>query len=82
MGRRKQAVETAPQGAVSDSRALHGGSAEAAPEGEDIASAKRVQVVHYKVFTSVGRLIAGQFESLPAKEADALIAEGKAKECK
>lgn len=42
---------------------------------------KRVLITHYKVFTSIGRLIAGQREHLPVQEADKLIAKGHAVEC-
>lgn len=42
---------------------------------------KLVRVVHYKVFTSQGRFIAGQKADLPADEADDLIALGQAKPC-
>lgn len=42
---------------------------------------KRVRITHYKVFTSIGRLIAGQREHLPVQEADKLIAKGHAVEC-
>lgn len=50
-------------------------------EGEETPATKRVQITHYKVPSSMGRLIAGQREHLPAGEADALIAKGYAKEC-
>ncbi len=42
---------------------------------------KRVRITHYKVFTSIGRLIEGQREYLPVQEADDLIAKGHAVEC-
>ena len=45
------------------------------------AERKLVRVVHYKVFTSQGRFIAGQKADLPAHEADDLIALGQAKPC-
>jgi hypothetical protein len=42
---------------------------------------KRVQITHYKVVTSMGRLIQGQKEYLPLAEADELIAAGQATPC-
>lgn len=45
------------------------------------AERKLVRVIHYKVFTSQGRFIAGQKADLPAQEADNLIALGQAKAC-
>lgn len=55
--------------------------ADAAPETPARDPLKRVRITHYKVFTSIGRLIAGQREHLPAPEADDLIAKGHAVEC-
>lgn len=40
---------------------------------------KRIKITHYKVHTSHGRFIEGEFATLPEDIADALIAEGKAK---
>lgn len=45
------------------------------------AERKLVRIVHYKVFTSQGRFIAGQKADLPAHEADDLIASGLANPC-
>lgn len=47
------------------------------PEAKS-APRKAVKVTHYKVFTSQGRFIAGQFAELPAAEADDLISKGHA----
>lgn len=41
----------------------------------------RVRVTHYKVLTSQGRYIEGQFAELPADEAADLVAQGLAKPC-
>jgi hypothetical protein len=51
--------------------------------GEETVSEakKRVLITHYKVPSSMGRLIQGQKEYLPAAEADALVAAGHAKPC-
>lgn len=57
------------------------GTAKDAPDTPARVPLKRVRITHYKVFTSIGRLIAGQREYLPADEADALIAKGHAAEC-
>lgn len=57
------------------------GAAQAAPDTPARVPLKRVKITHYKVFTSIGRLIEGQREYLPADEADALIAKGHAAEC-
>lgn len=40
---------------------------------------KRVKIRHYKVYTSQGRQLEGNFAMLPADEADALVAKGYAK---
>lgn len=40
---------------------------------------KRVKITAYKVYTSHGRFIEGDYATLPADIADGLIAEGKAK---
>jgi hypothetical protein len=42
---------------------------------------KRVKITHYKVVSSMGRLIQGQKEYLPASEAEALIKAGHAIPC-
>lgn len=55
--------------------------ANAAPETTEHTPMKRVRITHYKVFTSIGRLIEGRQEYLPAPEADDLIAKGHAVEC-
>jgi len=57
------------------------GTANAAPDTPARVPLKRVRITHYKVYTSIGRLVAGQREYLPADEADALIAKGQAVEC-
>lgn len=54
--------------------------ADAAP-GTQERTPKKVRITHYKVFTSIGRLIEGRQEYLPAPEADDLIAKGHAVEC-
>lgn len=50
-------------------------------ESEDAGPPKRVRITHYKIPTSIGRLIAGNREFLPAAEANDLISKGYAVEC-
>jgi hypothetical protein len=38
----------------------------------------RVKIKHYKIYTSQGRFIAGQFAELPRTEAEAIVAQGHA----
>lgn len=53
------------------------------PEPEQVGPEPhcRVKVLHYKVPTSQGRYIEGQFASLPASEAAKLAAIGHVKLC-
>lgn len=38
----------------------------------------KIKVTHYKIFTSQGRFIAGQFAELPKTEAESFVAQGHA----
>jgi|JRYH01.1.fsa_nt_gb hypothetical protein len=51
---------------------------EAAPVAPSRRPWVRIKVTHYKIFTSQGRAIQGQFIELPAEEAEAFIAKGHA----
>jgi len=50
------------------------------PEGAAPPEMKRLRVTHYKVRTSAGKRIAGQYVDLPVFEADELIGLGHAEE--
>lgn len=76
--------KVAPEGAVLpvESAAVVEVSEPVAIEDEMPEPFWRVKVVVYKVHTSQGRGIEGQFMELPADEAQELIAEGKVRDAR